>query len=102
MSFSLQAAGTVDQVRAQLAAQDAAQQQVKSAFSDTSQVDKVRVFILGELDSWPTSTDPTKRIGVFVEASGHHDTYTSRNVTLTMRPIWLAVDLFAASTESQE
>lgn len=81
MSFSFTAAGTVDQVRAQL---DAAQLHG----GDTSQADKVRAFLLSEVDEWPKTEFPRQVAGLIVEASGHHDA-THRSVTLSMRTLWL-------------
>jgi len=79
VSFSFQAAGTVEQARAQI---DAA-----TIYGENPQATAVKGFILSELAAWPADT-PGRRAGVIVEANGHHDDYC-RNVTLTMRTLWL-------------
>lgn len=79
MSFSIQAAGRVAD----------AIEQVKAAtgYGDTSQFDAARAFILAELEAWPVAEHAAA--GVLVEGSGHHDATTSRNVTITIRPLHL-------------
>jgi hypothetical protein len=79
VSFSFNGVGTVEQARAQIKAANVG--------ADNEQAEKVREFILGELDQWPASTNPDQTIGVYVESSGHCDKYT-RSVSLSMRPIW--------------
>lgn len=78
MSFSIQAAGRVDD----------AVEQIKAVqmVGENPQFDAVRTFLLASLANWPTSANSPK--GVFVEASGHADGYT-QNLTLSIRPLYL-------------
>lgn len=81
MSFSIEAAGTVEQVEMQLA--------TATIHGDTSQVDAVRAFIARELEQWPTVAPTSSHvIGAYVRASGHHGD-GARNVNLEMRPLYL-------------
>jgi hypothetical protein len=79
MSFTLQAAGKIPD----------AIEQVKAAtgYGDTSQFDAVRALIIAELEAWPTGQ--SAMTGVFVDASGHHDTASSRSLNITIRPLYL-------------
>lgn len=88
MSFSFYKAGTPAQVRAELAADDS------FAYGDTSQLDAVKAFISAELAAWP---EPGYYNGVVVEASGHHDA-SSRNLSISMRPVKLAEAAETADT----
>jgi hypothetical protein len=82
MSFSFSAAGTLAQARQQIDA--------VPVVGDSSQVDAVKALLLAELTAWEaTATDyPDQETGVFIEASGHHSGQT-RNLSITMRPLWL-------------
>lgn len=82
MSFSIIAAGTADQVRAQVQAAHCA--------GDTAQFNRVRDLILSEVDDLDASTREGYTPGMYVTASGHHDTY-SRNLNLTMVPVWIPI-----------
>lgn len=79
MSFSIQAAGLVDDAVEQIKA-------VKLV-GENPQFDETRAFLLAQLAAWP-SEGAAK--GVLVEASGHRDGYT-QNLTLTIRPLWLRI-----------
>lgn len=80
MSFSIVAAGTVDQVRAQVEAVD--------CYGDNTQFEKVRALILSEVDDLSQSSREGYIPGLYVNASGHHDA-TSRNLNLTLQALWL-------------
>lgn len=75
MSFGISAAGKPTAVIKAV--------QASPGHGDPSQIEAVKAFIVGELESWPEGK------AVIVEASGHHDAY-SRNVTINLRPITLA------------
>lgn len=79
MSFTIQAAGRIPDVIEQVRAHE-------SYDIDTSQMEAVRALILAELEAWP---QPGALRGVLVEASGHHDSTTSRSVNITIRPLHL-------------
>lgn len=86
MSFYFTAAGTRAQVRAQLAA--------TTFYGAKDQADKVRDFLLSEVDLAPdlTSGDGAREAGLFIEASGHADA-NMRTMEIKVRQIWLpAVD----------
>lgn len=83
MTFSYTAAGTIDQVRAQITA-------IK-VYGDNPQAERVREFILSELDDAPAKTHGSVLPGLAVEASGHAD-HTTRYVSITMRQLWIPVD----------
>lgn len=76
------AAGTRDQVRAQLAA--------SKFYGDTSQAEKVRDFLLSEVDASPVVVTGGREAGLWIEAHGHHDG-NSRYLQITTRQIWLPV-----------
>ncbi|MBD0734109.1 hypothetical protein [Streptomyces sp. CBMA29] len=77
MSFSIHAAGTVAQAITQV--------QAAEGYGDTTQFDTAKALILAELNAWPTGGYAWK--GVVVEASGHHDSSTTRNLSITIRPL---------------
>lgn len=79
MSFTIQAAGRIADVI----------EQVKLAenYGDSAQMEAARALILAELEAWPTSANAFK--GVLVEANGHHDTTSVRNLAITIRPLHL-------------
>lgn len=78
MSFSFSAAGTVADAIEQIKCIQMA--------GDNPQFEVTRSYVLAQLESWPVNANSPK--GVFVEASGHADDFT-RNVTLTIRPLYL-------------
>lgn len=79
MSFGIQAAGYVQDVIDKVKAIE--------GHGDTSQLEAAKSYIVSELEAWPT-TD-TAALGVMVKASGHHDASYSRNVTLSIEPLYL-------------
>jgi transketolase N-terminal domain/subunit len=80
MSYSLQAAGKIDDVIKQVKAHE-------FVGGDTSQAEAAKAFILAELEAWPAATEHRMR-GAIVESSGHHDNY-SRNISITIRALYL-------------
>lgn len=78
MSFSIQVAGRINDVIEEIKAIE---------WVPTSpQAEATRSYVLAQLDEWPVNANSPK--GVFVEASGHADNF-ARNVTLTIRPLYL-------------
>ena len=84
MSFGITAVGTVEQVRAQLAKQNA---DMSTVAGDRSQYERAYALITAELDDWPTSSHPTQTLGLHVTASGHHSQW-DRNISIELRPVW--------------
>jgi hypothetical protein len=78
MSFHIHAAGTVGDTITQVEA--------IRWVPENMQAEQTRNYILQQLYGWPTTPNSPK--GVLVEASGHADQF-SRNVTLTLRPLYL-------------
>lgn len=76
MSFSIQAAGKIPDVIEQIKAHH--------FYDDATQAETIRELLLGELQTWGEAS----QYGVVIEASGHHDTNV-RNLSITMRPIFL-------------
>lgn len=79
MSFTLLAAGTIEQVR----------RQVRHAVNfgvDSSQLDELREYLLAQLEHWPASHQPGYDNGLMVEASGHQDKLNGY-LTLKIRPL---------------
>lgn len=80
MSFSFQAAGTVDQVRAQF-----------DTFSGASDLGlTVKSFLETEVlgDNAPTSGTTERDLGFLIEASGHRDPH-NLSLTISVRPLWI-------------
>lgn len=77
MTFSIQAAGTKEQVRAQIEAQ---REQHKKWNNDPAQIDAVAALIEHHLSKSAYAG------GVHVEASGHHDAH-SGNLELKIRSL---------------
>jgi hypothetical protein len=75
MSFSIQAAGRIEDVIEQIKAHD-------FGGGDTSQAETIRALLLAELEAW--ADGPYYR-GVIIDASGHHDT-SQRSLSVSMRP----------------
>lgn len=46
------------------------------AYGDASQFDSARTLVLAEIDAYP------EEAGIFVEASGHHDSSGNRNLAI--------------------
>jgi hypothetical protein len=80
MSFGFTAAGTVDQVRAQL----------DTFTSNDSLGQAVKALLETELlgDTAPTSGMAERELGFLVEASGHRDPHNA-SLTISVRPLWL-------------
>ena len=57
------------------------------AYGDQSQLEAVKPLILSEIDAMPESVR-----GVEVEAFGHHDDHTTRNLSIKISPVFLALD----------
>jgi hypothetical protein len=76
MSFTFREEGLVADVVEKVTAADNQ--------GDTEQFERVRAFVLAELEAWPTA--PGSPNGVLVETAGHYDS-TSRNVTVVIRPV---------------
>lgn len=82
MSFvSLTAAGTVEQVRAQIT-------HATQHGEDSTQINAVRELILAELDTWPESDRAGYDAGVLVEVNAHRDK-RSQALQLSIRPLFL-------------
>lgn len=81
MSFLFTAAGTVAQVRQQIA------HAVESG-DDRTQINALQQFVEGELERWPASQRRGFESGVLVEAHGNHDG-RGRYLSLSLRPLLL-------------
>lgn len=81
MSFLFTAAGTVAQVRRQVA------HAVESG-TDRNQLDALQQFVERELERWPSSERRGFVSGVLVEARGNHD-QRGRYLSLSLRPLLL-------------
>lgn len=84
-SFGFEAAGTVDQVRGQLATQLQATRRYGG--EPDSQADAVLALVRAELDAMPDSP-PTHERGAHVTASGNADG-NGRYLTVTVRTLTL-------------
>lgn len=93
MTFSMVAAGTLAQVRAQLAA--------STFYGDTSQADQVRDFLLSEVDQTPQVITGGREAGLWIEANGHHDG-NCRYLQINVRQIWLPVPDAATEADAEE
>jgi hypothetical protein len=58
-----------------------------TGYGDQSQLEAAKAFIISEIDALPAAVN-----GVKVEASGHHDAHTTRNVSIKVDPVLLALD----------
>ena len=57
------------------------------AYGDQSQLEAAKPLIIGEIDAMPESVR-----GVEVEAFGHHDGNTTRNLSIKISPVHLSLD----------
>lgn len=79
MSFTLLAAGTLEQVRRQV-------RHAVNFGTDSSQLDELRDYLLDQLKSWPTNPRLGYDGGLLIEAAGHRDG-ESGYLTLKIRPV---------------
>jgi len=84
MTFSIMAAGTVKQARAQIEA-------AKAYDPADEQFSAVKAFIQKQLAATSTQDFGDYTYGVFVEANGHNGAFAAPYVKLEIRPLTLPV-----------
>ncbi|MFE7073813.1 hypothetical protein ACFU96_27370 [Streptomyces sp. NPDC057620] len=78
MSFNFRTEGLIADVVEEVTAADNP--------GENPQFERVRAFVLAELEAWPT--EPPALNGVLVEVAGFFDS-SSRNVTIILRPMYV-------------